>query len=85
MIHWEENTTVASLIGNKYYSNKNRQNLLSYEKFCLFLIKKPKIFFTKIAIASWTPRGKSGVNKTLVTDGAAGSVRERGCRSRQAA
>lgn len=39
----------------------------------------------KIAIASWTPRGKSGVNKTLVTDGAAGSVRERGCRSRQAA
>ena len=36
---------------------------------------------TQIAITSWTPRGK----KTLVTDGATGSIRERGCRSRQAA
>lgn len=34
----------------------------------------------QIAITSWTP-----CDKTLVTDGSAGSIRERGCRSRQAA
>lgn len=35
---------------------------------------------SQIAITSWTP-----CDKTLVTDGSAGSIRERGCRSRQAA